>query len=82
MVLICNRLCRDQAAWPQLQQSLRLLLNCPVSSSNEKAAECHGTGTGPLQAGCRAAMKVGSGEGGVGGDEQTECTAGARAGAG
>ena len=42
--------------------SLRLLPNCPVSSSNEKAAECNGAGAGPLQAGCRAAMKVGSGE--------------------
>ena len=59
--------------------SLRLLPNCPVSSSNEKAAECNGAGAGPLQAGCRAAMKVGSGEGG-GGDKQTECTAGAGAG--
>ena len=48
--------------------SLRLLPNCPVSSSNEKAAECNGAGAGPLQAGCRAAMKVGSGEeGGEGG---------------
>ena len=47
--------------------SLRLLLNCPVSSSNEKAAECNGAGAGPLQAGCRAAMKVGSGEEGEGG---------------
>ena len=46
--------------------SLRLLLNCPVSSSNEKAAECNGAGAGPLQAGCRAAMKVGSREGGGG----------------
>ena len=42
--------------------SLRLLPNCPVSSSNEKAAECNGAGAGPLQAGCRAAMKVGAGE--------------------